>query len=39
MDGDFNIENALAAIGVGRMLGAEHEQMAAAWTLWRSPAA
>lgn len=30
MDGDFNIENALAAIGVGRMLGAEHEQMAAA---------
>ena len=30
MDGDFNIENALAAIGVGRLLGAEHEQMAAA---------
>ena len=30
MDGDFNIENALAAIGVGRLLGAGHEQMAAA---------
>ena len=29
-DGDFNIENALAAIGVGRLLGASHEQMAAA---------
>ena len=30
MDGLFNIENALAAIGVGRLLGAGHEQMAAA---------
>ena len=33
MDGDFNIENALAAIGVGRLLGAGHEQMAAALDL------
>ena len=30
MDGDFNIENALAAIGVGRLLGAGHDRMAAA---------
>ena len=30
MDGDFNLENALAAIGAGRLLGASHEQMAAA---------
>lgn len=30
MDGDFNVENALAAIAVGRLLGAGHGQMAEA---------
>lgn len=30
MDGEFNVENSLAAIAVGRLLGAEHGQMAAA---------